>query len=193
IERADSVTLDAHKWLFVPFECGGLLVRDPAVLRAAFHVSPEYLHDVSGPDVDVNFAEYGGQLTRAARALKVWCAVQHFGTRALAAEVEAGLARARHAEQVVRETPELELLAPTTLGICCFRVRPRENLDDAALDALNERVLQRLTAEARWLISSTRLRGRLALRVCPIGFRTTPDDVAGALRRCVELAGEAEG
>src|SRR5581483_1623409 len=120
-ERADSVTMDPHKWLYVPFECGCLLVREPARLRAAFQITAAYLRDLESDGEEVNFADYGTQLTRYARALKVWLNVSYFGTDALRDAIAQGIALAAHAERLVRAEPLFEVLAPATLGVLCFR------------------------------------------------------------------------
>ena len=178
--RCDSVALDPHKWLYVPFECGCVLAREPERLRAAFHILPEYLSDVAVRSGAVNFADYGEQLTRQSRALKVWLGVRTAGLAALRAEIERGLDAAERAERVARDAG-LEVTAPARLGVVCFRVRA-PGLDDAALDALNERVNAAVNADGRYLISSTRLRGRFTLRLCALGFRTTMADVEGVVR-----------
>ena len=178
IERADSVTLDPHKWLFVPFECGCLLVRDPGRLKAAFQIFPEYLADAqTGPEA-VNFADYGEQLTRYSRALKVWMSVRYFGTDAIRDAIDRGMTLARRLEARVRATPRLEIVSPARFGVVCFRARP-DHVDGTALDALNERVLARVVGEGRYFISSTRLRGTFALRACILGFRTAEEDIDG--------------
>lgn len=198
--RCDSVALDPHKWLFVPFECGCLLAREPARLRAAFAVDPDYLRDVTGDGgafdapatARVNFADYGEQLTRQSRALKVWLAVRHFGVAALRAAIDRGIDLADHAERLVRAVPELEVLSPAELGIVCFRVHPSGVDDPATLDALNERVNAAVNATGRFLVSSTRLRGALTLRMCVPGFRTTEADVTACVRLVAQAAaGEA--
>ncbi|MGQ0714374.1 MAG: pyridoxal phosphate-dependent decarboxylase family protein [Gemmatimonadaceae bacterium] len=182
IERADSVTLDPHKWLFVPFECGCLLVRDPRRLKAAFQILPEYLADVQSGHEAVNFADYGEQLTRYSRALKVWLSVRYFGTDAIRDAIERGIGLALRLEQRLRETPLVEVVSPARFGIVCFRVRPEGAADGPALDALNERVLARVVGEGRYFISSTRLRGAFALRACILGFRTAEEDIDGLVR-----------
>src|SRR5438874_8455442 len=126
IERADSIVLDPHKWLFVPFECGCLLARDPATLKAAFHIFPEYLKDVQPGHEEVNFADYGEQLSRYARALKVWLSVRYFGLAAIREAIDRGVRLAEHIERLVRQELLLELLSPAQLGIVCFRARPAE-------------------------------------------------------------------
>jgi glutamate/tyrosine decarboxylase-like PLP-dependent enzyme len=178
--RADSLTLDPHKWLYVPFECGCLLVKDPAKLESAFSVHPEYLQDVRARDSEVNFSDYGEQLTRYSRALKVWFCVQYFGTAAIGASQDRAMALAELAEQIVRESAELEVLSPAQFGIICFRVRQRD-LDEESLNALNERVNARVNASGFVLMSSTRLRGALSLRLCIPGYRTREEDVRDVL------------
>lgn len=178
--RCDSVALDPHKWLYVPFECGCLLAREPERLRAAFQIMPDYLSDVAARSGNVNFADYGEQLTRQSRALKVWLGVRTFGLAAIRAEVDRALDAAEHAERVAREVG-LEVTAPARLGVVCFRVRP-DGVGEDALDLLNERVNVAVNADGRYLISSTRLRGRFTLRLCALGFRTTMADVEGVVR-----------
>jgi len=188
--RCDSVALDPHKWLYVPIECGCLLVRDPARLREAFQILPDYLLDVAPVDRQVNFADYGEQLTRQARGLKIWLNVRYFGLAALRTEIENGIARAEHIERMVREEPALELLAPAQLGVVCFRVRPPDMDDPAELDAFNERVNTAVNATGRHLISSTRLRGVFSLRACVLGFRTSMAEVEAMIRSVLTAAGQ---
>ncbi len=186
IGRADSVTLDPHKWLFVPFECGCLLARDPSRLTAAFRIYPEYLKDVEGGAEEINFADYGEQLTRYARALKVWLSVSYFGITAIAGAIDRAMDLAEHAERLIREAPDLELLSPARFGIVCFRVRPGgQGLDGSALDALNQSVNAGINDSGRFFISSTRLDEVFALRICVLGFRTTADDVEELIREIV--------
>ena len=176
IERADSLTLDPHKWLFVPFECGCLLVRDAATLTSAFRILPEYLKDVQPGEEEVNFADRGEQLTRYSRALKVWLSVNYFGTKAIAAEIQEAMDRARLLEQLVREKADFEILSRAQFGIVCFRAKPA-GVRESELDALNERINARVVSDGRFLISSTRLGGSFSLRMCTLGFRTTMDDI----------------
>jgi aromatic-L-amino-acid decarboxylase len=177
IGLADSVSLDPHKWLYVPFECGSLMVRDPGLLLEAFHILPDYMRDLRPGSGEVNFADYGEQLSRYARALKVWLCVSYYGTDTLALAIEASMERAELAERLVRATPDLEVLSPARLGIFCFRAHPRSIEDPAGLDQLNQRVLDRVNANGRFFLSTTRLRGRLAIRICTCGWRTEDDDI----------------
>jgi len=179
--RADTLTLDPHKWLYVPFECGCLLARNPRALEDAFSVHPEYLQDVRARDAEVNFSDYGEQLTRYSRALKVWFSVQYFGTAAIAAAQDSAMGLADLVERIVRETPDMEVLTPAQFGIVCFRVKPKGMDDVEALNALNERVNERVNRTGFVLMSSTRLRGALSLRLCINGYRTREEDVRAVL------------
>lgn len=176
IGRADSLTLDPHKWLFVPFECGCLMVRDPAILEEAFRIMPEYLKDVQPGDEEVNFADRGEQLTRYSRALKIWMSVNYFGTDAIRDEIDNAFKRARVLESLVEKSTDFETLSPAQFGIFCFRARPG-GVKESDLDALNERINSRVVSNGRFLISSTRLRRSFSLRMCTLGFRTTEDDI----------------
>jgi aromatic-L-amino-acid/L-tryptophan decarboxylase len=188
MERADSIVMDPHKWLFVPFECGALLARDPATLKTAFHIMPEYLKDVAPGDEEVNFADYGEQLTRYSRALKIWLSVRSLGLAPLRAMIERGMALAEHVERIVRREAELELLAPARFGICCFRVHPRGIDDPATLDALNEELNTRVNATGRFLFSSTKVNGAYSMRVCTHNWRTTEADLDELLGAILDAA-----
>jgi aromatic-L-amino-acid decarboxylase len=188
IERADTVTLDPHKWLFVPFECGGLLAREPARLADAFRILPEYLKDVENEGAEVNFADYGEQLTRYTRAFKVWLPVRYFGLGAIRSAIDTGINLAAYAEDLLRQDPVFEILSPAQLGIVCFRIHPRGVDDPAELDRLNEQVNARVNALGRHFISSTQLQGRFSLRICILGFRTGEEDVRELVESIRDLA-----
>jgi glutamate/tyrosine decarboxylase-like PLP-dependent enzyme len=191
IERANTLTLDPHKWLFVPFECGCLLAREPRALAAAFRIYPEYLKDVESSGEEINFADYGEQLTRYSRALKVWLSVSYFGLGAIREAIERGMDLAALAERLLRETPGIEVTSPASFGIVCFRARP-DGLDDAAaLDALNERVNARVNQTGGFLISSTRIAGVFSLRACIVGYRAGEEEIA-ALVAAVDDAARVE-
>lgn len=189
IERADTVTLDPHKWLFVPFECGCLLAREPRRLADAFRILPEYLRDVETDGEEVNFADYGEQLTRYTRALKVWLPVQYFGVGAIRSAIDGGMNLALHAQTLLRQDPIFEILSPAQLGVICFRVHPAGVDDPATLDALNQRINEQVNALGRHFISSTRLRGSFSLRICVLGFRTRESDIDELVESIRELAG----
>lgn len=179
IGTADSVTLDPHKWLYQTFEVGCLLLRDPVALRNAFHVMPDYLRDTAvGADDDgpVNFAERGIQLTRYARAIKIWLSLNYFGLDAFRAAIDRTLDLTAFAESSIRASDAFEILAPARLGIVCFRRRIAG--DDAKhVEAINNMLVKRLMDSGLGMVSSTRVNGVYALRLCILTYRTTEEDV----------------
>ncbi len=180
IEVADSITMDPHKWLYQPYECGCLLVRDGRTLVKAFHISPDYLKDAAGELVEVNFADQGLQLARGTRALKVWMSLKSFGVTAFRSAVDQALDLAREAERRIQTSANLELLAPVTLGIVCFR-RRSPGLTEEAVDQLNRGLVIALEASGAAAVSTTTLRGRYAIRMCILNPRTTREDVMRVL------------
>ncbi|WP_232698571.1 pyridoxal phosphate-dependent decarboxylase family protein [Brevibacillus daliensis] len=188
IERADSITIDPHKWLFVPFECGCLLARDPSLLRDAFQVNPEYLKDAAASQSKVNFSEYGEQLTRASRALKIWMSVNYFGMQAITEAIDRAMDLTLFAEELMKENPDFEILSPAQFGILCFRIHPKGMDHSSELETLNQEICNRVVAEGSYLIATTRLRGELALRICILGFRTGKEDVEGVVSSVVSNA-----
>jgi aromatic-L-amino-acid/L-tryptophan decarboxylase len=177
MELADSVTLDPHKWLYQPFECGCLLVRRGRYLREAFEITPDYLKDTEVLAREVNFADRGVQLSRMCRALKLWVSLKYFGVAAFRQAIDRSLDLAREAQARIENSDELELLVPATLGVVCFR-RRFENVDDEdELTRLNAGLVEGLTASDEGHMSSTRLRGRYALRMCVLNHTSTSGDV----------------
>ena len=181
IDQADSVTLDPHKWLYQPYECGCLIVRDGPLLSQAFHVMPDYLQDTAVGGVEVNFADRGIQLTRAARGLKLWLSLQYFGVDAFREAIDHSLDLALMAEELIEASEEFELLSPATLGVVCFRRRPAGVDDEPDLEALNTDLIRRLAESGEGLISSTRIDGRYAMRICVLNHRTRAADVERTL------------
>jgi aromatic-L-amino-acid/L-tryptophan decarboxylase len=181
IELADSVTLDPHKWLYQPFECGSLLVRDAGLLDRAFAIAPDYLRDATVHDEEVNFSDRGLQLSRSCRALKVWLSIQYFGVDAFRTAIDRCLDLALRAEDHVAGRPELELLSPANLGVICFRRRPEPGEDEEETAQRNADLVARFAAGGDGLVSSTRLRGRYAIRLCVMNHTTTERDVERVL------------
>jgi glutamate/tyrosine decarboxylase-like PLP-dependent enzyme len=188
LERADSLVLDPHKWMYVGFEAGCLLVRRPGVLLDTFRVLPDYLQDAAARRGEVNFADLGLQLTRSARAIKLWIHMKHHGLAGLIAAVDRTQHLAELAGRRVADEAALELTSSPSLGILTFRYVGEPPLDAAAaVDARNRSIVERLTEEGRFMVSSTRLGGRYVLRLCPLGYRTTPSDIDGLLDDVLRL------
>jgi aromatic-L-amino-acid decarboxylase len=166
IDRADSVTLDPHKWLYQPMECGCVLIRDGARLERTFAIHPDYLDsDAVQGTGEVNFADRGLQLSRGFRALKVWVTVHTFGLAAFRAAIFRNLELAEHAEALIRDHPQLTLMAPATLGIVCFR-REWPGCDEAETERRGTALAEDLERGGTALVSTTRLAGRHAIRLC---------------------------
>lgn len=173
IELADSVTLDPHKWLYQPFECGSLLVKNGTQLRRAFEIAPDYLKDLEIASREVNFADLGMQQSRMCRAIKIWMSLKYFGVENFRVAIDRALDLARRAEARIRASDEFELLSPVTLSVVCFRRRLPGIDDEAAHERVNRALLQGIEDGGQAWLSSTRLRGRYALRMCVLNHTTT--------------------
>jgi len=173
MERADSIAMDAHKWLFQPFEAGCLMVKEVARLESAFSVRPEYLQDTQWGRDHPNFSDRGLQLSRSFRALKVWMSIQTFGVAAFRRAVARGIELAEQAEEYARASDLLQVANPASLGVVCFRFNPRDSgLSAEALERINTAVQARVIATGTAMTSSTRLRGLYSLRFCILNHRT---------------------
>ena len=181
IEHADSVTLDPHKWLYQPFECGAVLVRDGVRLRRAFEMTPDYLKDAMVAAGEVNFADRGLQLSRMARAFKIWTSIRYFGLDAFRAAIDRALDLALAAQRHIEASDHMELLLPAHLGIVCFRRRFPGVDDEARLEAMNAALVHALAESGYGLVSSTRLHGRYAIRLCVLNHTSGPRDVLDVL------------
>ena len=190
IERADSIGMDAHKWFFQPYEVGALMVKDVALLESAFAMGHDVLQDTVWGANHPNFADRGLQLSRAARALKIWMSVQTFGMAAFRAAVDKGFELARRAQERIESAATLELMAPLTLGIVCFRVNPG-GCDEDVLEEANKKVLAQVFWDEQAFLSSTSLKGVFSLRLCIINHNTTWEDVRKTLDLVVEFGEEA--
>ena len=182
IAEADSVTLDPHKWLYQPFECGCLLVREGHQLLDAFEIHPDYLRDSkSAVPREVNFADYGMQLSRTSHAIKVWLSIQYFGLAAFRGAIDRCLDLARQAEERITRSAQLELMSPASLGIVCFRRRFGSGDDEDRAERLNAQVVRSLARTPVGFVSSTKLRGRFAVRLCVFNHTTRREDVDAVL------------
>lgn len=190
IERADSVAVDPHKWLYVPYEAGATLVRYPATLRAMFALRPEYLtlERDSYLEGAVWLSDMGPQLTREFRALKVWAVMQAVGLEGYRALWRNDIAVAAEIARLAGAHPRLEVVAPTDLSCFCLRYLPRSGDPDA----FNRTLLDRTHRDGRIFISGTVLKGQFVLRGCVTNYRSTPDDARVCVETIVELGEELE-
>jgi aromatic-L-amino-acid decarboxylase len=185
LERADSLSFDAHKFLGVPHDCGVVFVREAQRLRRAFSITAPYLGEA--PDADrlgLDYLEYGPQMSRGFRALKVWMVLRFLGARGLRAMLAKNIALARRLHDLVRDHPDFGVLHEPTLYIYSFRYVPHavaERADDPgmaeALDELNQGIADAIQRSGFALLMTTRVRGRVALRLSICSHRTLEDDV----------------
>ena len=178
VERADSVISDGHKWLNVPYDCGFAFVRDLELLKGPFRLTAAYLPSDETPSPEAS---------RRARALAVWATLAAYGRSGYRAMVERHLDLAQRLGRRVENEPELELLAPVTLNIVCFRYRP-PGLDEEQLDELNSWLGEAVLADGRVFFGTTRYGGRVAFRPAIVNWRTTERDVDLIVDVLLELA-----
>jgi aromatic-L-amino-acid decarboxylase len=177
IERADSVALDLHKWMHMPFEAGCVLVRNEEMHRKSFSLTPDYLaHETRGlPGGHIWFSDYGLQLSRNFRALKVWMSIKEHGLKRFGRMIDRNIEQAEYFGRRVAQSPDLELLAPIVLDIVCFRFNPG-GVDDVVLNALNKEILMLLHERAVAAPSYTTLNGIYCLRIAIANHRSRQED-----------------
>ncbi len=172
IERAHSITVDPHKWMFQPYEIGCLLVREHAWLKATFAQAPEYLRDIQGSSEEVNLYDHGVQLTRGFRALKFYMSIKTFGLASFREAVRIGCDTAKETETFLRQRPDWEIVSPATLGVLAFRYNPAgDNLSGEEVDALNEHLSKEIVASGHAMLVTTVLKSMVVLRMCLINPR----------------------
>jgi aromatic-L-amino-acid decarboxylase len=188
LERADSLVVNPHKWLFTPVDCSLLYVRDPALLKAAFSLVPEYLRTAEDSEV-TNLMDYGFQLGRRFRSLKLWMVIRAFGVEGLRERIREHCALARDLAAWIAADPRFELAAPVPFSTVCFRARVEEDQD-----RFNERLLARVNAAGPVFLSHTVLEGRHTLRVAIGNLRTEREHIQRLWeligRACEEVRGE---
>lgn len=186
IEKADSVVVNPHKWLYVPFEAGGALVKDPDHLRKTFSTIPDYLKSDEQNGGRTDLMEYNLPLTKEFKALKVWMTIKAYGARQLRSEILSDINKARYLVGLVESDNELELMAPAPLSIVCFRYNPG-GMDEPALNSLNDQIIQEIESDGRVFLTGTKIERKTALRVCFINPRTKRDDIMLLKRVVLEI------
>jgi glutamate/tyrosine decarboxylase-like PLP-dependent enzyme len=196
IEQADSLALDPHKWLNVPFDAGCVLTRSWADLSDTFSLVPPYIR--AATDDEHNHVHYGFELSRTDRALKVWLSLQQHGADGYAALIAGHLALARHLAELLHGAPEFEVMSEPVLSICCFRYVPPDLADrpeeavQVYLDRLNLAVELALVADGGAMVSGTDLGARRVLRACIVNHRATRDDVDATVALLGRLGRDAD-
>jgi len=181
VDHADSLVVNPHKWLFTPFDCSAFFTTKPEVLERAFSLVHEYLVTPERESV-VDFMNYGVQLGRRFRALKLWMVIRGFGTAGLAARIRGHCVLARQFAAWVRDEPEWEVAAPVPFSLVCFRYAP-SGVHEETLNEMNSRILATVNAGGEVFLSHTKLDGRYVLRLAVGNIRTEERHV----RRAWEL------
>ncbi|WP_055442386.1 pyridoxal phosphate-dependent decarboxylase family protein [Lacinutrix himadriensis] len=189
IEKADSVAIDPHKWLYQPYEMGCLLVRNHKWLSETFTEKPEYLRDIEGNQSEINFYDHGIQLTRRFRALKFYMSMKTFGLSAFKKAVSYSIDLAEEVEADLRKSANWEVVSPATLAVINFRYNPiGKNYSEKQLDAINQEISKRVVDSREALLVTTVLQNQVVLRMCLINPRTTFEDVKDTLKSCEAFA-----
>lgn len=176
IEKADSVVVNPHKWLYIPFEAGGALVKNPDHLRKTFSTIPDYLKSDDQYGGRTDLMEYNLPLTKEFRALKVWMTIKAFGATRLREEIASDIEKAMYLSELVKSDKNLELMAPAPLSIVCFRYNPG-GIEGAAINKLNDQIIQEIESDGRIFLTGTKINEKNALRVCFINPRTEKEDI----------------
>ncbi len=187
--QVDSLAVDPHKWLFQPYEIGCVLVKDVNLLHETFQMYPEYLQDLEVSDREINFFDYGIQLTRSFRALKLWMSLKVFGLDAFRKAISRGIELAEAAQKHVEATAGLEIVTHAQLAILTFRYY-QPGFTQTEIDRINSQIVTRVIEDGFAMINSTVLRGRTVLRMCTINPRTTEADIFETLNRIAGFGDE---
>jgi aromatic-L-amino-acid/L-tryptophan decarboxylase len=192
LNQADSLSLDPHKWLYQPLDCGCLLFREAQVARTAFAYTGEYTRALNQDPVEAfSFFEESIELSRRFRALKLWLSLRYHGLDAFREAITADLRHAQRLTAAVDSAPELDRLAGVELSAVCFRFRG-ERRNEAELDRLNRAILKRVIERGRVYISNASIRGKFALRACFVNHRATDGDVDGLVPEVLAAVAEVQ-
>lgn len=189
IEKADSITVDPHKWFFQPYEIGCLLVRNHKWLSNTFTEKPEYLRDIEGNASEINFFDHGIELTRRFRALKFYMSLKTFGLKSFRKAIDYNIYLAETTETNLRKSKVWEIVSPANLAIINFRYNPMDKrLTERELDAVNQKIADKIADSGEALLVTTILNKQVVLRMCLINPRTTITDVNATIKLCEQLA-----
>ncbi len=185
IDRADSLTVDPHKWFFQPYEIGCLLVKDASWLSNTFSEKPEYLRDIEGNESEINFYDYGIQLTRRLRALKFYMSIKTYGLDTFREAVSYNIELTEKVEDHLRKSREWEVVSPATLAVINFRYNPIGiKLTEEKIDAINQYISKKVMESKEAVLVTTILNKQVVLRMCLINPKTSMDDILETLTQC---------
>ena len=189
--QADSLSLDPHKWLYQPLDCGCLLYRDPSVARKTFMYTGSYAKQLSSDPIEgFAFFEESMELTRRFRALKLWLSLRYHGIQAFRAAIQQDLDHAQRLVEAIKKSPALELAGPAELSAVCFRHRLRYEASEEARNRFNLALLQRIVRRGRVFLSNAELNEKFYLRACIVNHFTSDTDVDGLVPEVLGAASE---
>jgi glutamate/tyrosine decarboxylase-like PLP-dependent enzyme len=184
LELADSLSLDPHKWLYQPLDCGLLLYRDSSIARQTFAYSGDYTKSLqTDPIESFCYFEESQELSRRFRALKIWLSLRYHGSDAFRKSIQLDLDHAQLLAKLIKQDSRLELLAPVPLSAVCWRWKDGD-------DSFNTRLLKRIVQRGRVYISNATINGRFSLRACFVNHRTTEKDVHSIVEETIAAASE---
>ena len=197
LKQADSIVVDPHKWLFMPYEAGCVLVKNPSHLTETFSMKTDYLHidnDKKISFTDVDFSDYGIQLSREFRALKIWMSLKVYGIKRYEQIINQNILLSKYIEALIAESDDFIIESPANLSIVCFRYVPKNLLEEYSqasllqkdkfntyFNSLNKSILTEMRLDGRGLLSSTSLHGKYVLRSCIVNYRTKKSDIVKIL------------
>jgi glutamate/tyrosine decarboxylase-like PLP-dependent enzyme len=187
IELADSITFDPHKWLFQNHACGALLMKSRKDLCDAFSDDPEYVRDATTAGSEINYWDYGPEMTRPFRALKVWMSINYFGMDAFRAAISQGITNAEYAEQLLRTNQDWEITSKAQNAVITFRYKPK-TAPDLIINEINDRIGKRMIAQSEFFVISTKLKNQTVIRLCTINPRTTRSMIESCISSLTEIA-----
>jgi len=185
IELADSIVVNPHKWMFTPIDLSAFYTTKPEILKRAFTLGAEYLKTSEDSEV-TNYMDYGLQLGRRFRSLKLWFILRYFGVEGIKSRIAEHLRLANEFAEWIELHPDFERMAPTPFSVVCFRAHPKNINYEDALNALNEKLLDKINESGKLFLSHTKLNGKFVIRIAISSIRTMEKNVLGA-RQLIEL------
>jgi glutamate/tyrosine decarboxylase-like PLP-dependent enzyme len=191
LAEADSLSLDPHKWLYQPLDCGCLLYRDAEAARKTFSYTGTYAKQLSSDPIEgFAFFEESMELSRRFRALKLWLSLRYHGMRAFRAAIQQDLEHAQRLAVAIKNVPTLEVVAPVELSAVCFRHRLNEDASEEPRNLFNLALLKRIVSRGRVYLSNAELKGQFCLRACIVNHLTTGRDIDAVVPEVLETASE---
>jgi len=185
IELADSIVVNPHKWMFTPIDLSAFYTTKPEILKRAFSLGAEYLTTSEDSEV-TNYMDYGLQLGRRFRSLKLWFIIRYFGVEGIQNRIAEHMRLANEFADWIESHPDFERMAPTPFSVVCFRAHPKNVDDEGELNALNKKLLDKINITGKLFLSSTKLNNKFVIRIAISSIRTKEKNIKDA-RQLIEL------